>query len=164
MKVKLNIEPFQIVNGFEMQEIDSVFGILTIRRYENNGDWFVFAPFWWEHLFNEKFDTAEEAIKFIEMRCEEYINEVLEWVVPTIDTNDVDSLSKIRDKRLMVFTSLLRTLNFVGHSRIDQCYGLFVKFEKEYPLIDGYNRTGKAVDHQNMRNFIDKYKLGEVDV
>ena len=45
MKVKLNITPLQTVNGFEMQEIDSVFGILTIRRYENKGDWFVFAPF-----------------------------------------------------------------------------------------------------------------------
>lgn len=165
MKVKLNITPLQTVNGFEMQEIDSVFGILTIRRYENKGDWFVFAPFWWEHLFNEKFDTAEEAIKFIEMRCEEYINEVLGWVdMSHLDIEDAGALNKVRDKRLMVFTSLLRTLNFVGHSRIDQCYGLFVKFEKEYPLIDGYNRTGKAVDHQNMRNFIDNYKLGEVDV
>lgn len=80
MKVKLNISPLEVVNGFEMQEIDSVFGVLTVRRYESKGDWFVFAPFWWEHLFNEKFDTVEEAIKFIEMRCEEYINEVLWWV------------------------------------------------------------------------------------
>lgn len=164
MKVKLNISTLQTVNGFEMQEIDSVFGVLTIRRYENRGEWLIFAPFWWEHLFNEKFDTAEEAIKFIEMRCEEYINEVLGWVVPTIDTNGAESLSKIRDKRLMVFTSLLRTLNFVGHSRIDQCYGLFVKFEKEYPLIDGYTRTGKADDHRNMRYFIENYKGGELNV
>lgn len=164
MKVKLSISPLQTVNGFEMQEIDSVFGVLTVRRYENKGEWLVFSPFWWEHLFNEKFDTAEEAIKFIEMRCEEYINEVLGWVVPTIDTNGVDSLSKVRDKRLMVFTSLLRTLNFVGHSRIDQCYGLFVKFEKEHPLIDGYTRTGKAVDHRNMRDFIENYKGGEINV
>lgn len=71
--------------------------------------------------------------------------------------------NKIRDKRLMVFTSLLRTLNFVGHSRVDQCYGLFVKFESEYPLIDGYTRTGKAVDHGNMRNFIESYNSGEIE-
>lgn len=77
MKVKLNISPLQTINGFEMKEIDSVFGVLTVRRYENKGGWLVFSPFWWEHLFNENFDTAEEAIKFIEMRCEEYINEVL---------------------------------------------------------------------------------------
>lgn len=48
MKVKLNIAPLQVVNGFEMQEIDSVFGVLTVRRYENKGEWLVFAPFWWE--------------------------------------------------------------------------------------------------------------------
>ena len=164
MKVKLNISPLQTINGFEMKEIDSVFGVLTVRRYEDKGEWLVFAPFWWEHLFNEKFKSSEEAIKFIEMRCEEYINEVLGWCVPTIDTNGVDSLSKVSDKRLMVFTSLLRTLNFVGHSRIDQCYGLFVNFEKEYPLIDGYTRTGKAVDHRNMRYFIENYKGGEINV
>lgn len=81
MKVKLNISPLEVVNGFETQEIECVFGVLTIRRYENKGDWLIFAPFWWEHLFNEKFNTSEEAIKFIEMRCEEYINKVLEWVV-----------------------------------------------------------------------------------
>ena len=77
---------------------------------------------------------------------------------------DTEALNKIRDKRLMVFTSLLRTLNFVGHSRVDQCYGLFVKFEKEYPLIDGYTRTGKAVDHRNMRDFIENYNSGEINV
>lgn len=80
MKIRLNVSPLKVVNGFEMQEIDSVFDVLTIRRYENKGEWLIFASFWWEHLFNEKFDTGEEAIKFIEMRCEEYINEVLEWV------------------------------------------------------------------------------------
>ena len=62
--------------------LKSVFGVLTIRKYENKGKWLVFAPFWWEHLFNEQFDTSEEAIKFIETRCEEYVDEVLEWVVP----------------------------------------------------------------------------------
>lgn len=73
-------------------------------------------------------------------------------------------MNKVRDKRLMVFTSLLRTLNFVGHSRVDQCYGMFVKFEEQYPLIDGYTRTGKAVDHRNMRGFIESYSVGEMDV
>lgn len=47
MKVKLNISPLEVVNGFEMQEIDSVFGVLTVRRYENKGEWLVFAHFWW---------------------------------------------------------------------------------------------------------------------
>ena len=68
----------------------------------------------------------------------------------------------VRDKRLMVFTSLLRTLNFVGHARVDQCYGLFVKFEEQYTLIDGYTRTGKAVDHRNMKDFIENYSIGEI--
>ena len=70
-------------------------------------------------------------------------------------TSNIDT---VRDKRLMVFTSLLRTLNFVGHARVDQCYGLFVEFEEQYPLIDGYTRTGKAVDHTNMKMFIKLYK------
>ena len=68
------------------------------------------------------------------------------------------SIDTVRDTRLMVFTSLLRTLNFVGHARVDQCYGLFVEFEEQYPLIDGYTRTGKAVDHTNMKMFIKLYK------
>ena len=68
------------------------------------------------------------------------------------------SVDTVRDTRLMVFTSLLRTLNFVGHARVDQCYGLFVEFEEQYPLIDGYTRTGKAVDHTNMKMFIKLYK------
>ena len=71
--------------------------------------------------------------------------------------NSID-IDTVRDKRLMVFTSLLRTLNFVGHARVDQCYGLFVEFEEQYPLIDGYTRTGKAVDHTNMKMFIKLYK------
>ena len=70
-------------------------------------------------------------------------------------TSNIDT---VRDKRLMVFTSLLRTLDFVGHERVDQCYGLFVEFEEQYPLIDGYTRTGKAVDHTNMKMFIKLYK------
>lgn len=73
-----------------------------------------------------------------------------------------DEPNKIRDQRLMVFTSLLIKLNFIGHSRVDQCYGLFVMFESEHPLIDGYTRTGKAVDHRNMRNFIENYNSGEI--
>lgn len=71
-------------------------------------------------------------------------------------------MNNIRDKRLMVFTSLLRTLNFVGHSRVDQCYGMLLKFEEKCPLIDGYTRTGKAVDHRNMREFIENYNSGEL--
>lgn len=67
----------------------------------------------------------------------------------------------IRSKRLMMFTSLLRTLNFVSHARVLQCYDLFLKFELEYPLIDGHTRTGRNVDHNNMRMFISK--LGEVN-
>lgn len=81
MKVKLNVSPLVVVDGIETQEVECVFGVLTIRRYFKQHKWIACAPFWWEHLFNEKFDTVEEAIKFIEMRCEEYINEVLEWVV-----------------------------------------------------------------------------------
>ena len=72
--------------------------------------------------------------------------------------DNVINIDTARDKRLMVFTSLLRTLNFVGHARVDQCYGLFVEFEEQYPLIDGYTRTGKAVDHTNMKMFIKLYK------
>ena len=68
------------------------------------------------------------------------------------------SIDTVRDKRLMVFTSLLRTLNFVDHARVDQCYGLFVEFEEQHPLIDGYTRNGKAVDHTNMKMFIKLYK------
>lgn len=162
MKVKMKVSPLEVIDGIE---VDCVFGELTLRRYEAKDCWLIYCPFWWEHLFNAQFDTSEEAIKFIEMRCEEYIDEVLGWsVISHINIEDAESLNKVRDKRLMVFTSLLRTLNFVGHSRIDQCYGLFVKFEKEYPLIDGYTRTGKAVDHRNMRYFIENYKGGELNV
>lgn len=75
----------------------------------------------------------------------------------------VGEMSSVRDKRLMVFTSLLRTLNFVGHSRVDQCYGMFVKFEEKHPLIDGYTRTGKAIDHRNMREFIESYNSGVIE-
>lgn len=66
-----------------------------------------------------------------------------------------------RSKRLMMFTSLLRTLNFVSHARVLQCYDLFLKFELEYPLIDGYTLPTRVVDHNNMRMFISK--LGEVN-
>ncbi|MBQ0114076.1 MAG: hypothetical protein KBT03_13180 [Bacteroidales bacterium] len=69
--------------------------------------------------------------------------------------------SGIRDQRLMVFTSLMRTLDFISHPRVHQGLHLFLKFEKEYPLIDGYTRTGRNVDHNNMRKFLDKIK-GEI--
>lgn len=69
-------------------------------------------------------------------------------------------MNNIRDKRLMVFTSLLRTLNFVGHSRVEQCFGMFLKFEEQYPLIDGCVKTQ---DHRNMREFIENYNSGEIE-
>ena len=55
-----------------------------------------------------------------------------------------------REKRLMMFTSLLRTKNLVSHARVLQCYNLFNEFVKEYPLIDGHN-----VDHNNMKLFLE---------
>lgn len=61
---------------------------------------------------------------------------------------------KIRDMRLMQFASLLRTLDVVSNARVTQLHFLFLQFEEKYPLIDGYTRTGKAVDHSNMKNFI----------
>lgn len=173
MKVKLNVSPLVLVDGIETQEVECVFGVLTIRKYFKQDEWLIFCPFWWEHLFNKKFTSSDEAVKFIEMRCEEYTNEVLEWVV--LDDFKCDSsqlpllgvfqdMDLLRAKRLMIFTSLLRTLDFVGHSRVDQCLGLFVKFEEKYPLIDGYTRTGKAIDHTNMKKFIEDYKVGSLDV
>ena len=60
-----------------------------------------------------------------------------------------------REKRLMMFTSLLRTKNLVSHARVVQRYNLFNEFVKEYPLIDGCNtRTGQIVDHNNMKLFL----------
>ena len=88
MKVKLNVSPLEVIDGIETIEVECVFGVLTVRRYFKQHKWIACAPFWWEHLFNEKFNTAEEAIKFIEMRCEEYIKEVLEWVVPHTSTQE----------------------------------------------------------------------------
>ena len=76
----MNVSPLEVIDGIETIEVECVFDVLTIRKYVSKDYWLIFSPFCWEHLFNEKFDTAEEAIKFIEMRCEEYINEVLEWV------------------------------------------------------------------------------------
>ena len=65
-------------------------------------------------------------------------------------------IDSVREKRLMMFTSLLRTKNLVSHARVLQCYNLFNEFVKEYPLIDGYNtRTGQRVDHNNMKLFLD---------
>ena len=65
---------------------------------------------------------------------------------------------EVREHRLMVFASLLRTLNFVSHARVTQCYYLFKQYIQENPLIDGYARTGRTVDHINMKLFIDKLK------
>ena len=64
---------------------------------------------------------------------------------------------EVREHRLMVFTSLLRTLDFVSHARVTQCYTLFKQYIKENHLIDGYTRTGQAVDHTNMRKFINNF-------
>lgn len=80
MKFKLNISPLEVIDGIETIEVECVFDVLTLRRYEAKDCWLIYCSFWWEHLFNEQFSTSEEAIEFIEMRCEEYINEVLEWV------------------------------------------------------------------------------------
>ena len=104
---------------------------------------------WYEAVI-EKFGTAEN---FIDQLCE---MQGLTKEDSVSVTSNIDNT--VRDKRLMVFTSLLLTLNFVGHARVDQCYGLFVEFEEQYPLIDGYTRTGKAVDHTNMKMFIKLYK------
>lgn len=62
---------------------------------------------------------------------------------------------EIRERRLMVFTSLLRTLDFVSHARVTQCYNMFKQYIEDNPLIDSYTRTGQAVDHTNMRKFIE---------
>lgn len=70
-------------------------------------------------------------------------------------------MDDIRDKRLMQFTSLLRTMDFVSNARVTQCHHLFLKFEKENPLLDGYTRTGQAYDHTVMKRFIIKLKEGE---
>ena len=67
-------------------------------------------------------------------------------------------MNSARDKRIMIFTSLLRTLNFVGHSRVDQCYRMFLKFEEQHLLTNSYMKAGRAVDHANMKMFITKYK------
>lgn len=83
MKVKLNVSPLEVIDGIETIEVECVFGLLTVRRYFKQHKWITCAPFWWESLFNtQQFNSSEEAIKFIEVRCEEYVDEVLEWVVP----------------------------------------------------------------------------------
>ena len=103
---------------------------------------------WYEAVI-EKFGTVEN---FIDQLCE------MQGLTKEDSVSMTSYNDTVRDKRLMVFTSLLRTLNFVGHARVDQCYGLFVEFEEQHPLIDGYTRTGKAVDHTNMKMFIKLYK------
>jgi hypothetical protein len=69
-------------------------------------------------------------------------------------------MDNIRDMRLMQFTSLLRTLNFISNARVTQCHHLFLKFEKENPLLDGYTRTDQVYDHTMMKDFINKLKEG----
>ena len=103
---------------------------------------------WYEAVI-EKFGTVEN---FIDQLCEK------QGLTKEDSVSMTSSIDTVRDQRLMMFTSLLRTLDFVGHARVDQCYGLFVEFEEQYPLIDGYTRTGKAVDHTNMKMFIKLYK------
>ena len=107
---------------------------------------------WYEAVI-EKFGTVEN---FIDQLCE------MQGLTKEDSVSMTSNNDTVRDKRLMVFTSLLRTLNFVGHARVDQCYGLFVEFEEQHPLIDGYTRTGKAVDHRNMKDFIENYSIGEI--
>ena len=46
---------------------------------------------------------------------------------------------EIRDKRIMRFTSLLRTLNYVSHARVEQCHSLFVKYEEKHPISEMVN-------------------------
>lgn len=67
---------------------------------------------------------------------------------------------EVREYRLMVFTSLLRTLGFVSHSRVLQCYRLFNQFVAEFPLDGDYNLDRKISDHKNMKVFIDYLKEG----
>ena len=52
---------------------------------------------------------------------------------------------EVREHRLMVFASLLRTLNFVSHARVTQCYYLFKQYIQENPLIDGYARQDELL-------------------
>ena len=74
---------------------------------------------WYEAVI-EKFGTVEN---FIDQLCE------MQGLTKEDSVSMTSNIDTARDKRLMVFTSLLRTLNFVGHARVDQCYGLFVEFE-----------------------------------
>lgn len=60
-------------------------------------------------------------------------------------------MDNIRDMRLI---SLLRTMDFVSNARVTQCHHLFLKFEKENPLLDGYTRTGQAYDHTVMKDLL----------
>ena len=103
---------------------------------------------WYEAVI-EKFGTVEN---FIDQLCE------MQGLTKEDSVSMTSNIDTVRYERLMVFTSLLRTLNFVGHARVDQCYSLFVEFEEQYPLIDGYTGTVKAVDHTNMKMFIKLYK------
>lgn len=66
-------------------------------------------------------------------------------------------MDKIRDIRLMEFSSLLRSLNVVSNARIHQLYPWFLKFEERYPLLDN-GQYGRAMDHKNMKKFILKKK------
>lgn len=62
-----------------------------------------------------------------------------------------------RELRLIMFTSLLRSLNFVSHARVLDCYAIFCDYSEKYPLLEGYTRIGRALDHKNMREFLDNY-------
>lgn len=67
----------------------------------------------------------------------------------------------IRDQRLMIFTSLLKVYNAVSHARVTQCHKWFVEFEEKFPLTEPFaTRTGRSVDHRNMKEFIKSKKLG----
>lgn len=58
-------------------------------------------------------------------------------------------------KRLMVFTSFMRSYNLISHARILQALNLFKKFEKENPLKLGvvYNDGTIGKDHKLMKEF-----------
>lgn len=58
---------------------------------------------------------------------------------------------EIRDKRIMRFTSLLRTLNYVSHARVEQCHSLFVKYEEKHPISEMVNSQH---DHKQVREWL----------
>lgn len=69
-------------------------------------------------------------------------------------------LKDIRDRRLMQFTSLLRTLNVVSNARVSQCLGHWQDFENMYPMTVDRMNEPLSNDHKNMIDYIkDNFKV-----